>query len=82
MTDVRLDIYPDGGMARLRLAATLTAAARGRLALRWFNLLPQSQAAAVLAGTGTGSAAEVLLAERPLTSVSQLPAALQAQLVG
>ncbi|GIF98566.1 allantoicase [Catellatospora citrea] len=31
----RLDIYPDGGMARLRLYGSLTAAARERLAAPW-----------------------------------------------
>src|SRR6185437_9823615 len=35
VTDIRLDIYPDGGMARLRLFATLAGAAREDLALRW-----------------------------------------------
>ena len=38
-----LDVFPDGGMARLRLWAALTNAARDDLALRWFNLLPESQ---------------------------------------
>jgi allantoicase len=42
---VRLDVFPDGGMARLRLHAALTQAARDRLALQWFNLLPEAQAA-------------------------------------
>lgn len=80
VTDIRLDIYPDGGMARLRLMAALTEPARDGLALRWFNLLPESHAAAVLAASGgTGRA---VLAARPLTSVAQLPARLQAQLRG
>lgn len=80
VTDIRLDIYPDGGMARLRLMAALTEPARDGLALRWFNLLPESHAAAVLAASGgTGRA---VLAARPLTSVAQLPAPLQAQLRG
>jgi allantoicase len=82
VTEARLDVYPDGGMARLRLPATLTAAARDQLALRWFNLLPEAQAAAVLAGTGAGSGTAAVLAARPLTSVTELPAALQAQLAG
>ena len=80
VTDIRLDIYPDGGMARLRLWAALTDAARDDLALRWFNLLPESHAAAVLAASGaTGRA---VLAARPLSSVTQLPAGLQAQMRG
>ena len=80
VTDIRLDIYPDGGMARLRLFATLTGAARDDLALRWFNLLPESHAAAVLAGAG--DAGRAALAARPLGSVAQLPAGLRAQLRG
>jgi allantoicase len=80
VTDIRLDIYPDGGMARLRLFAALTDAARDGLALRWFNLLPEPHAAAVLAAGGdTGRA---VLAARPLSSVAQLPAGLRAQLRG
>src|SRR5215469_702979 len=78
VTSVRLDVYPDGGMARLRLPAELTAAAREQLALRWFNLLPQAQAAAVLAAAG--DTRRTTLAARPLTSIADLPPALQAQL--
>jgi allantoicase len=80
VTDIRLDIYPDGGMARLRLFAALAGAARDDLALRWFNLLPDSHAAAVLAASG--DAGRPVLAARPLSSVAQLPAGLQAQLRG
>jgi allantoicase len=80
VTDIRLDIYPDGGMARLRLLGALTDAARDGLALRWFNLLPESHAAAVLAVSG--DTARAVLAARPLSSVTQLPAGLQAQLRG
>jgi allantoicase len=80
VTDIRLDIYPDGGMARLRLLASLADTARDDLALRWFNLLPESHAAAVLAASGaTGRA---VLAARPLTSVTELPPGLQAQIRG
>jgi allantoicase len=34
-TEVRLDIYPDGGMARLRLFGELTDAGRRKVGLRW-----------------------------------------------
>jgi allantoicase len=80
VTDIRLDIYPDGGMARLRLLAALAEAARDDLALRWFNVLPESHAAAVLAASG--DTAQAVLAARPLSSVAQLPAGLRAQLHG
>jgi allantoicase len=80
VTGVRLDVYPDGGMARLRLPAKLTSAAREQLALRWFNLLPESQAATVLAAAG--DAGRTTLGARPLTSLTELPPALQNLLRG
>ena len=52
LTDVRLDIYPDGGMARLRLPGGLTEAGRAAFVLRWFNTLPATQATAVLKAAG------------------------------
>jgi allantoicase len=77
----RLDVFPDGGMARLRLHAALTQAARDRLALQWFNLLPEAQAADVLAAAGcAGPAAEAALATRPMSSAAELPAVLREQL--
>ncbi len=45
---VRLDIYPDGGMARLRVLGTPTKAAREALADRFLRLLPQAQLAVLL----------------------------------
>ncbi len=44
---VRLDIYPDGGLSRLRLHGTVPEALREALARRWLALLPPEQAAAV-----------------------------------
>ena len=69
-TRVRLDVYPDGGMARLRLYGEPTEAGRAALALRWFNLLPPAQAREVLAGM---SDVERILAGRPLTDIADLP---------
>jgi allantoicase len=50
--EVRLDIYPDGGMARLRVLGRPTAAARAALAGRFLRLLPEAQLAAVLRAAG------------------------------
>jgi allantoicase len=47
-THVRLEIHPDGGLARLRLFGELTASGRARLGLRWFDRLPADHALAVL----------------------------------
>jgi allantoicase len=52
VTDVRLDVYPDGGMARLRLWGSLTPAGRSAAGRRWFAALPDPQAAAILSGLG------------------------------
>src|ERR1700719_3715578 len=47
---VRLEIHPDGGMARLRLFGELTGDGRARLGLAWFDRLPARHAAAGLGG--------------------------------
>ena len=81
VTHVRLDIYPDGGMARLRLYGELAPAGREQLALRWVNLLPAALARQVLAGgAGTGADPDAVLAHRPLTSLDPLPAGFRREL--
>ena len=45
---MRLDVYPDGGMARLRLWGRPTADGRRALGRSWFDALPPQQAVAVL----------------------------------
>jgi allantoicase len=71
---VRLDAYPDGGLARLRLWGRLAPAELAALTLRWFNLLPAGQARQVVAGGGLDAvAAGRLVAARPLTDVTGLP---------
>ena len=49
---VRLDVYPDGGMARLRVFGIPTPQARAALADRFLRLLPEAQLAAVLSAAG------------------------------
>jgi allantoicase len=44
---VRLDIYPDGGISRLRLNGAIPPERHGAIAQRWLDLLPAAQAAAV-----------------------------------
>ena len=70
VSHVRLEIHPDGGMARLRLFGELTGDGRARLGLAWFDRLPAGHAAAVLAGECglTGQAAADLTGRRPLTA--------------
>ena len=49
---VRLDIYPDGGMARLRVLGRPTATARAALADRFLRLLPEPQLTGLLRAAG------------------------------
>lgn len=43
VSHVRLDVYPDGGMARVRLWGVLSGAGRDQLTRRWFAGLPAGQ---------------------------------------
>ncbi|MGY1663533.1 allantoicase [Geodermatophilus sp. SYSU D00705] len=64
---VRLDVFPDGGMARLRLWGRPTAAGRAALGRRWFEALPDVQALEVLQAAGVPPAETGrLVGRRPL----------------
>ena len=49
---VRLDVFPDGGLARVRLYGELSARGLATLARRWLDSLPAAQARQVLADDG------------------------------
>jgi allantoicase len=77
-THVRLEIHPDGGLARLRLFGELTGDGRARLGLAWFDRLPDDHARTVLA-TDCGLAgppAAQLAARRPYRQPDRLDALL------
>ena len=65
---VRLDIYPDGGMARLRVFGQPTAAARTEMAERFLRLLPGPQLGALLQAAGLTPAEAARHAEAPAGS--------------
>jgi allantoicase len=71
VTHVRLDVYPDGGMGRLRLFGAVSGPDLDALATQWFNSLPEAHARAVLTGVGglTSARARRLLGGRPVTAV-------------
>jgi allantoicase len=73
-THVRLDIYPDGGLARLRLFGEPDSGGRAALGLRWFDSLPADHAAAVLASECglAGAAAAGLAGRRPYEQAARL----------
>jgi allantoicase len=76
VTAARLDVYPDGGVARLRLTGRLTEAGRVAHALRWLNLLPAGEAEQALAEAGlTAAEAQTLTAARPLADAAAVRAA-------
>jgi allantoicase len=80
-SSVRLDIYPDGGMARLRVLGRPTAAARAELAERFLRLLPEAQLASLGRAAGLRPAEAAGLAEAVrLGGARDLPPALRAQL--
>ena len=83
VTHVRLDIFPDGGMARVRLRGELSTAGRAALAVRWFDLLSAAQAKYVLTAEYGQSAEEAdkTIAARPLPSLDRLPAVVRADLM-
>ncbi len=81
---VRLDVFPDGGMARVRLHGALSDQGRAELGLRWLNSLPAAQARQVLEQDCglDGGAAEEVIASRPVQDLDALPGAVRSLLAG
>ncbi|HET9555779.1 MAG TPA: allantoicase, partial [Actinomycetota bacterium] len=79
VTGVRLDVFPDGGLARVRLYGELSAVGLARLGLRWLNSLPAAQAREVLQqDRGLAPAeAEAVVADRPIGDPGDLPEAVR-----
>ena len=78
---VRLDIYPDGGMARMRVFGRPTPAARAALADRFLRLLPEPQLTGLLraAGLPPDEAARRAAARDGLDSLDGLPPSVREQ---
>jgi allantoicase len=70
---VRLDIYPDGGMARLRVFGRPAAAARTEMAERFLRLLPGPQLGALLRAAGLTPAEAARHAEATPVGLDDLP---------
>jgi allantoicase len=77
-------VYPDGGLARLRLYGDLGDQGRATLGLRWLNSLPAGQAGQVLTDEyGLDQAeAERVVASRPAGDLDALPDRGRALLAG
>jgi allantoicase len=68
VTHLRFDVFPDGGISRLRVLGHIEGAGRRKLALTWFNALPRRQAIDVVSGRCLipGVVAEQIVDLRPL----------------
>lgn len=67
VTAVRLDVYPDGGVSRLRVHGEVAPAALAGLLSRWLTLMPEPPAREVLDESGVPEAdAERVLAGDPV----------------
>lgn len=84
VTQLRMDVFPDGGLARVRAFGTLTTEGRAALGLRWFDLLPASAAMQVLVGSVGLPVAEArhLTGQRPFGSLAGVPAELRPLVLG
>jgi allantoicase len=73
VTTVRLDVFPDGGLARVRLYGDLSAQGLAGLGLRWLNSLPAAQARQLLATCCASRAwVERMAAGRPYADLDAL----------
>lgn len=83
VAQVRLDVYPDGGMARLRLWGRPTADGRKQLGRTWFDALLPDQAVAILeaAGASADEARGAVEARPLLGSTAPLPAGVVSRLL-
>ncbi|MGH8960137.1 MAG: allantoicase [Jatrophihabitantaceae bacterium] len=83
LSAVRLDVFPDGGVGRLRLYGTPTEAGRASLTRQFLNRVPDSQLAGLLDSAGlSGDDADRLAAGRPYADLAELPGSLRARLAG
>ena len=79
----RLDAFPDGGLARLRLIGDVDPAARMEAGVRFFNALPEAHAKCCLAACGASPAVLAeLVARRPLTLEEAARIEVLAPLIG
>jgi allantoicase len=78
---VRVDLFPDGGLARIKLWGDPTTEASGVAAVRWWNLLPApAAAAAVRSCCASPGWAAALAAGRPYIDLDTVVAASDALL--
>jgi allantoicase len=84
VSGVRLDVFPDGGLARVRLYGELSSHGLAELGRRWLNSLPAGQARQVLEHEAGLDAAEAerVVAGRPVGDLGALPDPVRSLLAG
>lgn len=76
ITHARIDIYPDGGLARVRVFGDLDPVGREAVAISWLNALPDEQVHRLLLGCNAAPAwATAVAARRPYDNRAALLAA-------
>jgi allantoicase len=83
VTHVRMEVFPDGGMSRVRLFGEFEESALDAISGRWLAALPESQLAGVLAGVPELTESEVnsLRGRRPALAGGGIPPALRTHLI-
>jgi len=72
VSHLRVEIHPDGGIARFRAYGQLAPEGLDALTTRWFNSLPDSYARAILTERGVAASdVDKLITARPLTSARE-----------
>ena len=72
-THVRFNMYPDGGVARLRIRGTPTVEGKRSAGLRWLNSLPEGAAINLLKNCcGSAKWSEQMLRQRPFSSFEKI----------
>ncbi|MGW5383177.1 allantoicase [Nocardia sp. NPDC003963] len=84
VSHIRLDVFPDGGLARLRVHGELTEPAFELAIAEWLNAMPADHAVAALVASGTvsGEDAHAVLAGGPVDASAQVVRRLSAAYTG
>jgi allantoicase len=77
-THVRLDIFPDGALARLHLLGYLSPEGAEAIALRWLNLIGEQHLISAMEKQGVGRESAVKLAAgRPFFDIQGIDATVR-----
>jgi allantoicase len=84
VTHVRMEVFPDGGMSRVRLLGELEPPALDAITAHWLSVLPEGQLSAVLDAVPDLSDADAaaVRARRPHLTAQAVPAAVRTHVLG